>query len=163
MTFNEFNFDARIKENIKKAGYVTPTPIQEKAIPLVLEGKDVLGLAQTGTGKTAAFMLPIIQQLTKGPKRRVRALVLAPTRELAEQIHEATVEMAKNTGVRSVSIYGGVSKNPQLAAVKRGVEIIVACPGRLLDHLSERTPVAASPAPAIPQPHRKRTLALSDP
>jgi len=136
MKFDDFTINEGLKANIKKAGYVTPTPIQEKAIPLVLEGKDILGIAQTGTGKTAAFMLPIIQRLSKGPKRRVRALVLAPTRELAQQIHDASVDMSRNTGLHCLSIYGGVSKRPQLSALKRGVEIVIACPGRLLDHLS---------------------------
>ncbi len=103
----------------------------------MLEGRDVLGLAQTGTGKTAAFVLPILQRLTKGPLLRVRALVVAPTRELAEQIHQAFVDLAKNTGVRSVAIYGGVSKRPQVAALHRGTEIVVACPGRLLDHIGD--------------------------
>ena len=117
---------------------MTPTPIQEKAMPLVLEGRDILGLAQTGTGKTAAFILPILQKLLKGPKRRVRALILAPTRELAEQTYQAAVELGGKTGIRCVSVYGGVGKNPQLAAMKRGVEIVVACPGRLLDHLGEK-------------------------
>ncbi|MFH1941030.1 MAG: DEAD/DEAH box helicase [bacterium] len=137
MTFNQFSLDPRIHEGIKNAGYVTPTPIQEKAIPVVLEGGDLLGLAQTGTGKTAAFILPILQRMIKGPRRRVRVLILAPTRELAEQIYQASVDLGKKTGIRSVTIYGGVSKNPQLAALKRGVEIVVACPGRLLDHLGE--------------------------
>jgi ATP-dependent RNA helicase RhlE len=137
MTFNQFSLDSRIQDGIVKAGYVTPTPIQEKAISPILEGEDLLGIAQTGTGKTAAFMLPILQRMLKGPRGRVRALVLAPTRELAEQIHQAGIDLGKRTGIRSVSIYGGVNKNPQLAALRRGVEIIVACPGRLLDHLGE--------------------------
>ena len=118
---------------------MTPTPIQKQAIPLVLSGEDILGLAQTGTGKTAAFILPILQRLLQGPKRCVRALVLAPTRELAEQIYQASLDLGKMTGIRSVAIYGGVSKAPQLSALKRGVEIVVACPGRLLDHLGEGT------------------------
>ncbi|MBN1687077.1 MAG: DEAD/DEAH box helicase [Spirochaetales bacterium] len=138
MTFNEFSLDPRIQGGIKNAGYVTPTPIQEKAIPLVLQGLDILGMAQTGTGKTAAFILPILQKLLNGPRNRVRALILAPTRELAEQIYQAAVELGGRTGIRSASIYGGVSKNPQLTAIKRGAQIIVACPGRLLDHLGER-------------------------
>ncbi len=138
MTFNEFSLDPRIHGGIKEAGYVTPTPIQEKAIPLVLQGEDVLGIAQTGTGKTAAFVVPILQRLLKGPRRRIRALIVAPTRELAEQINQAAGELGRKTGIQSVSVYGGVSKNPQLAALKKGVEIVVACPGRLLDHLGER-------------------------
>jgi len=137
MMFDQFSFDPRIQKGIKRAGYKTATPIQQKAIPLVLEGKDVLGLAQTGTGKTAAFMLPVLNRLLTGPKRKVRALVLAPTRELAEQIYQASCGFAKDAAIKSMTIYGGVSKNPQLAALKRGVEVVVACPGRLLDHLGE--------------------------
>ena len=103
----------------------------------MLEGRDLLGLAQTGTGKTAAFVLPILQRLTKGPVRQVRALIVSPTRELAEQIHQTIVDLGKNTRVRSVAIYGGVSKRPQVAALQRGAEIVVACPGRLLDHIGD--------------------------
>jgi len=102
---------------------------------VVLSGRDVLGIAQTGTGKTAAFVLPILQRLLRGRSKQVRALVLAPTRELAEQIHQAATDLGKKTGIGSVSIYGGMSKRPQLAALRRGVEIVVACPGRLLDHM----------------------------
>jgi len=137
MTFDQFPLDSRIHEGIKNAGYTEPTPIQKKAIPVVLEGRDIMGLAQTGTGKTAAFILPIIQRLIQGPKRRVRALILAPTRELAEQIYQEGSAFGRKAGIRSVSMYGGVSKKPQLEALKQGVEIVVACPGRLLDHLSE--------------------------
>lgn len=137
MSFEQFSFDARINAGIKAAGFVRPTPIQEQAIPAVLDDRDVLGLAQTGTGKTAAFMLPILQRLTRGPLRRVRALVLAPTRELAEQIHEATTVLGKKTKVRSTTIYGGVGKGGQIAALRRGAEVVVACPGRLLDLMGE--------------------------
>ena len=137
MSFEQFSFDPRIEAGIKAAGYTTPTPIQEQAIPVVLEGRDVLGLAQTGTGKTAAFMLPILQRLTQGQLRRVRALIVAPTRELAEQIHQTGVDLAKRTKVHSTAIYGGVGKNPQIAALRRGAEIVVACPGRLLDLVNE--------------------------
>ena len=103
----------------------------------MLEGRDVLGLAQTGTGKTAAFVLPILQRLTQGPLHRARVLVVEPTRELAEQIHQTVVDLGRETKVRSVAIYGGVSKKPQVAALQRGVEIVVACPGRLLDHIGD--------------------------
>jgi ATP-dependent RNA helicase RhlE len=139
MSFEQFSLDPRIDAGVKAAGYTTPTPIQHQAIPVVLEGRDVLGLAQTGTGKTAAFLLPILQRLTKGPLRRVRVLILAPTRELAEQIHQMSVYLGKNTQVRSVTIYGGVSKNRQVTALRRGAEIVVACPGRLLDLLGDRS------------------------
>ena len=122
---------------VKAAGYIKPTPIQEQAIPVALKGRDVLGLAQTGTGKTAGFMLPILQRLITGPLGPVRALIVAPTRELAVQIHQAAVDLGKNTKIRSVAIYGGVSKGSQVKALNRGAEIVVACPGRLLDHVSD--------------------------
>jgi ATP-dependent RNA helicase RhlE len=137
MSFEQFSLDARILAGVKTAHYTTPTPIQEQAIPVVMAGRDVLGLAQTGTGKTAAFMLPILNQLTRGKLGKVRALVLAPTRELAEQIHQTAVTLGKQTKVRSVTIYGGVAKGPQAAAIRRGAEIVVACPGRLLDHITD--------------------------
>ncbi|MEM7798147.1 MAG: DEAD/DEAH box helicase [Chloroflexota bacterium] len=133
MSFDDFNFDARVMRGIKEMGFDTPTPIQEKAIPAILKGGDLFGLAQTGTGKTAAFALPIIQHLTKGKLRQIRALVVAPTRELAEQIHKTFVDLGKFTKVRSTPIYGGVGKKSQIDALKRGVEVLVACPGRLLD------------------------------
>jgi len=98
-----------------------------------------LGIAQTGTGKTAAFVLPILERLSKSRARKARALVLAPTRELAEQIYQASVELGQKTGLRSVAIYGGVSKNPQIEALRRGVDVVVACPGRLLDLAGERS------------------------
>ena len=139
MDFEQFSFDPRIHAGIKAAGYITPTPIQQQAIPAVLKGRDVLGVAQTGTGKTAAFMLPILQRLAHGPRGRVRALIVAPTRELAEQIHQATVELGRRTRVRSVTVYGGVSRTRQVQALRRGAEIVVACPGRLLDLASDRS------------------------
>jgi ATP-dependent RNA helicase RhlE len=137
VNFKQFSLDPRINAGIKAAGYSTPTPIQQQAIPVVLRGRDVLGTAQTGTGKTAAFMLPILQRLTKGPLRRVRALIVAPTRELAEQIHQASLDLGQHTRVRSVTVYGGVSKLRQVEALRRGAEIVVACPGRLLDVLGD--------------------------
>lgn len=137
MNFEQFSLDPRLEAGIKAVGYTEPTPIQQQAIPVVLQGRDVLGLAQTGTGKTAAFALPILQRLTKGPLRRTRALIVAPTRELAEQIHESIGELGQKTKVRSATVYGGVGKGPQVEALKRGVEIVVACPGRLLDLIGE--------------------------
>jgi len=139
VSFEQFCFDPRIAACIQAAGYTTPTPIQQQAIPVVLQERDVLGLAQTGTGKTAAFVLPILQRLTRRTSRQVRALIISPTRELAEQTHQTIVSLGKKTGVRCVSIYGGVSKGPQVTALRRGVDIIVACPGRLLDHLNDRS------------------------
>jgi ATP-dependent RNA helicase RhlE len=137
VSFEQFSLDPRIAAGIKGVGYTTPTPIQQQAIPVVLEGRDVMGLAQTGTGKTAVFVLPILQRLTRGPLRRVRALIVAPTRELAEQIHQMSVDLARHTKVRSVTVYGGVSRARQVEALRRGAEIVVACPGRLLDLLSD--------------------------
>lgn len=139
LNFEHFSFDPRIGAGIKALGYTTPTPIQQQAIPAVLKGHDVLGVAQTGTGKTAAFVLPILQRLTKGPLRRVRALIVAPTRELAEQIYQASVDLGGRTRVRTVTVYGGVSRNRQVEALRRGAEIVVACPGRLLDLASDRS------------------------
>jgi ATP-dependent RNA helicase RhlE len=139
LNFEHFSFDPRIRAGITALGYTTPTPIQQQAIPAVLKGHDVLGVAQTGTGKTAAFILPILQRLTRGPLRRVRALIVAPTRELAEQIHQASVDLGGRTRVRTVTVYGGVSRNRQVQALRRGAEIVVACPGRLLDLASDRS------------------------
>jgi ATP-dependent RNA helicase RhlE len=136
MKFDAFDFHPRVAAGITAAGYISPTPIQMQAIPPVLEGHDVVGLAQTGTGKTAAFALPVLHRLMQGGRRHVRALVIAPTRELAEQIHEAISVMGRQTGLRSASIYGGVSMNPQIQKLRGGVEIVVACPGRLLDHIN---------------------------
>ncbi len=137
LNFEQFSLDPKIIAAVKAVGYTTPTPIQRQAIPIVLQGRDVMGLAQTGTGKTAAFVLPILQRLAKGPARQVRALILAPTRELAEQIHDAIGSLAGRSRVRSIAIYGGVSKYNQVVALRRGVEIVVACPGRLLDHIDD--------------------------
>ena len=137
LNFEQFSLDPHINAAIKAVGYTKPTAIQRQAIPIVLQGRDVMGLAQTGTGKTAAFVLPILQRLAQGPARQVRALILAPTRELAEQIHHEIISLGKQGRVRSVSIYGGVSKRNQVAALRRGVEIVVACPGRLLDHMDD--------------------------
>jgi ATP-dependent RNA helicase RhlE len=139
MEFNTFDFHPQIVAGITAARYKTPTPIQAQTIPLVLKGLDVVGLAQTGTGKTAAFVLPLLQRLINGGRRHVRALIVAPTRELAEQIHEAIGTLGRQTGLKSVTIYGGVGFNPQVDRLKRGAEIIVACPGRLLDHLDRGT------------------------
>ena len=139
MEFQAFNLHPVIAASIKEAGYVTPTPIQKQAIPTVMEGRDVMGLAQTGTGKTAAFALPVLNRLMEGPRGCVRALVVAPTRELAEQIHESFMALGKKTKLKSVTVYGGVNVNPQIQALRNGVEIVVACPGRLLDHIGQGT------------------------
>lgn len=133
--FSTFPLSPIIQQNIERAGFIEPTPIQKRTIPLALEGRDILGLAQTGTGKTAAFVLPLLQSLSVGPRKKVRALVVAPTRELAEQIQGVITTLGKALGLRSTAIYGGASMNRQLGELRRGVEIIVACPGRLIDHM----------------------------
>ncbi len=137
MGFPSFHLDPRIEAGITASGWTTPTPIQKQAIPHALKGKDLMGLAQTGTGKTAAFALPILQRLLPGARRRTRALVVAPTRELAEQIHQTFQLLAGKTGLRSATVYGGVGMNPQIQALRHGVEVIVSCPGRLLDHIKQ--------------------------
>ncbi|MFA4829363.1 MAG: DEAD/DEAH box helicase [Thermodesulfovibrionales bacterium] len=139
MEFKDFQFHPLVAAGVKAAGYNEPTPIQVQAIPSVMQGRDVMGLAQTGTGKTAVFALPILHRLMQGGRRKARALVIAPTRELAEQIHEHITGLGSKTGLRSVTIYGGVNINPQFEKLRRGVEIIVACPGRLLDHMGQGT------------------------
>lgn len=139
MSFNAFKFHPHIAACFPVLGYTTPTPIQAKAIPPVLEGLDVMGLAQTGTGKTAAFVLPILERLLRGPRGKVRSLIIAPTRELAEQIHVAIGDMGARTHLKSCTIYGGVSINPQIQKLRAGVDIVVACPGRLLDHMAQKT------------------------
>jgi ATP-dependent RNA helicase RhlE len=133
VSFNNFSFHPQINAGISKAGFTSPTPIQAKTIPTILSGKDVLGLAQTGTGKTAAFVLPMLQQLMDGPRGKLRGLILSPTRELAEQIHHSIEQLGRETGLRSITVFGGVSVQPQINALKKGVDIVVACPGRLLD------------------------------
>lgn len=138
LNFNSFSFHPQINTGILAAGYSTPTPIQIRTIPPILEGCDVMGLAQTGTGKTAAFVLPILQRLLNGPRGRLRALILSPTRELAEQTHTVIVALGRQTGLRSLTIYGGVSALPQINGLRAGAEIAVACPGRLLDLMEQR-------------------------
>ncbi len=138
MKFETFDFHPTIAAGITAAGYTTPTPIQTKAIPHVLEHHDVMGLAQTGTGKTAAFVLPILNRLMGSKHGGVRALILAPTRELAEQIHQAIETLGQKTRLKSVAVYGGVGINPQIQQLKR-TDIVVACPGRLLDHIGRHT------------------------
>ncbi len=139
MSFSTFNLSPRLVAGVTAFGYQTPTPIQQQAIPPIMAGRDVMGLAQTGTGKTAAFALPILQRLEQGPRGRVRALVVAPTRELAEQINQAFGDLGRQTRLRSIAIYGGVGMGAQLQALRAGADIVVACPGRLLDHLQQGT------------------------
>ncbi len=135
MDFTQFKLDARLMAGISRAGYTIPTPIQAAAIRPALAGYDLIGTAQTGTGKTAAFVLPILQKLLTGSGRHTRALIVTPTRELAEQIHQTIQSLGAGTGIRSATIYGGVSAAPQIRALREGVQILVACPGRLLDHI----------------------------
>lgn len=142
MTFQELNISEPILKALSNKQYKTPTPIQEQAISVVLNGKDLLGIAQTGTGKTAAFAIPIIQQLDSpmltNRKREIRALILTPTRELAIQIDECFTDYAKFTGLRNTVIFGGVNQRPQVDELKRGTDILIATPGRLLDLISQK-------------------------
>lgn len=139
MSFTNFNFNKNITRSLNDHGYVSPTPIQERAIKPVLEGRDLIGLAQTGTGKTAAFVLPILQKLSEqGPSKSIRALIVAPTRELAEQTGDYIRKFTRNLNLRHCVIYGGVSKEAQIKRLRHGVDIVVACPGRLLDIANDR-------------------------
>ena len=141
MSFENLNLSAPLLRAINGCGFSEPTEIQRQAIPLLLRGHDLLASAQTGTGKTAAFALPILQRLGAEPAkaRGPRALVLTPTRELAAQVEESVRTYAEHLPLRSTVIFGGVSINPQIAQLKRGVDILVATPGRLLDHAGQRT------------------------
>jgi ATP-dependent RNA helicase RhlE len=138
VNFTSFAFHPQINAGINSAGYSSPTAIQLHTIPPIMEGRDVLGLAQTGTGKTAAFVLPILQHLMVGPRGKLRALILSPTRELAEQTHTNIEMLGHQTGLRSLTIYGGVSALPQRKGLRMGAEIAVACPGRLLDLMGQK-------------------------
>jgi ATP-dependent RNA helicase RhlE len=132
MSFESLNLSSSLLRAVSEAGYTTPTPIQAQAIPTILEGADLIGIAQTGTGKTAAFVLPLLEKLGRS-ERRPRALILAPTRELAAQIDEALGVLSRHSRIARVAIFGGVAENPQIDKLRRGVDIIVATPGRLLD------------------------------
>jgi ATP-dependent RNA helicase RhlE len=143
MSFENLNLIEPILRALKTEGYTTPTPIQEQAIPIILQNKDLLGCAQTGTGKTAAFAIPILQllyqdRLQHKEQKTIKALILTPTRELAIQIDESFANYGKHTGLKHLVIFGGVSQNPQTDALKRGVDILVATPGRLLDLINQR-------------------------
>src|SRR5690606_2659858 len=148
MSFDSLGLSAPIVRALVQQGYAAPTPIQAQVIPAALEGRDVIACARTGTGKTAAFTLPLLERLAaastagaaagRGP-RRVRALVLSPTRELAAQIEQSVRAYGAHLPLRSTTVYGGVSASRQAAELRRGVDILVATPGRLLDHLSQRT------------------------
>ena len=145
-TFSSFGLHESLMRAISEMGYETPTPIQIQAIPLVLAGNDVMGAAQTGTGKTASFGLPLLERLiptansSMSPARHpVRALILTPTRELADQVHDNLQAYAKYTGLRTACVFGGVDLHTQRDALRRGVEVLVATPGRPLAPISHRT------------------------
>ena len=135
--FEDFNLDPVLERGISAAGFSVPRPIQVETIPAALDGRDVLGLAQTGTGKTAAFALPVLQRLLCGHKPGPRVLVLAPTRELAAQVSEEIRTLARFTRIKVATVFGGVSVHSQRKALKARPEIIVACPGRLLDLMQQ--------------------------
>ncbi|OZC03102.1 DEAD/DEAH box helicase [Rubricoccus marinus] len=143
MTFDDFNLSPAVRKGVQDAGYTTPTPVQAATLPHGLKGIDVVGVAQTGTGKTAAFVLPILDYLEREPskgsgrQRPIRALVVTPTRELAIQVTDAAKTYGKHTSIRSATIYGGVSKGKQREAIRRGTDLVVATPGRLLDFMGE--------------------------
>jgi len=142
MTFEQLGLSAPLLKALQKLGYETPTPIQSQAIPPVLQRHDLLGCAQTGTGKTAAFALPILQLLSDEKRngsgyKYIRTLVLTPTRELATQIHESFEEYGKHTGLTQEVIFGGVSQHPQTIALRNGTDILIATPGRLLDLMNQ--------------------------
>ncbi|MDP2021708.1 MAG: DEAD/DEAH box helicase, partial [Hydrogenophaga sp.] len=146
MNFEELNLAPAIVQAVREHGYETPTPIQAEAIPAVLAGRDLLGGAQTGTGKTAGFVLPMLHRLMAKPavkdargKSPVRALILTPTRELAAQVEESVRIYGKHAKLSSMVMFGGVGMQPQIDRLKRGVDILVATPGRLLDHHQQRT------------------------
>lgn len=137
MSFNQFDLDPRLEAGITKAGYTEPTPIQREVISLAMAGQDLIGTAQTGTGKTAAFVLPILHRLLRDRRKYVSGLIVTPTRELAEQVREHIDILQYRTGIRSTTVYGGVSAPAQIKVLRRGVDIIVACPGRLLDLINQ--------------------------
>jgi len=144
MSFESLGLSTELLRAISEQGYTTPTPVQEQAIPLVLEGEDLMARAQTGTGKTAGFTLPLLQKLSSAPqkpghRRAVRALILTPTRELAAQVEESVVTYGKHLPLKSAVVFGGVKINPQILKLRMGVDILVATPGRLLDHAGQKT------------------------
>ena len=141
MSFDKLGLQPELVSAVESRGYEKSTPIQEKAIPSILAGHDLLGKAQTGTGKTAAFTLPMLQLLNrrKNPDKKIRALVLVPTRELAAQVDECVRDYGKNLDLKALCVFGGVPINPQFKALKRGIDILVATPGRLIDHLERGT------------------------
>ena len=143
MLFEQLGLSAELLRAVEDQGYREATPVQQQAIPLILEGQDVLAGAQTGTGKTAGFTLPLLQRLqashTGGQRRQVRALILTPTRELAAQVAESVNNYGRHLPFKTTIIFGGVSINPQISKLRKGIDIVVATPGRLLDHIRQQT------------------------
>lgn len=147
MSFDSLGLSAELLRAVSEQGYSQPTPVQTQAIPVILEGRDILAGAQTGTGKTAGFTLPMLQRLSQTPARKqgnkgrrpIRALVLTPTRELAAQVADSIKTYSKHLPLRSMVVFGGVSINPQISKLRNGIDILVATPGRLLDHVSQKT------------------------
>jgi ATP-dependent RNA helicase RhlE len=138
-TFSEFSVSAVLQANLAQNSFVTPTPVQSESIPPALDGRDVVATAQTGTGKTLAFVLPLLESLLKQPiETGVSAVILSPTRELAIQIHETFVKLAKHTGIRDAVVVGGMSEHPQLDSIRRGARVLIATPGRLSDFIERR-------------------------
>jgi superfamily II DNA/RNA helicase len=133
LTFNDFNFKDELQAGLRDIGYTEPTPIQEQTIPIILDKKDIIGAAQTGTGKTGAFVIPVIQQILENPSEHTQALILSPTRELAQQIDEQIFALGYHTGISSANVIGGADFSQQAKAIRSGVDIIVATPGRLID------------------------------
>ncbi len=139
MQFDSLGLSAELLRAVSEQGYTQPTPVQQKAIPVVLDGHDIMASAQTGTGKTAAFTLPLLHKLSQGPERKLRALILTPTRELAAQVHANLRDYGRHLKVRSLEVFGGVNINPQISKLRRGVDVLIATPGRLIDHMERGT------------------------
>jgi ATP-dependent RNA helicase RhlE len=140
MQFDTLGLKAELLRAVGEQGYTQPTPVQQKAIPVIMDGHDIMASAQTGTGKTAAFTLPLLQKLdTGGREHRLRALILTPTRELAAQVHQNLRDYGRHLNIRSAEIFGGVNINPQITKIKRGVDVLIATPGRLIDHIQRGT------------------------
>ena len=139
MNFDQYNFNDSLAAGIRMQGFIKATPIQQKAIPVALENKDIMGLAQTGTGKTGAFAIPVLEKIAQSQSKGIKALIIAPTRELVMQIDTVINELGAKTNIKTTTIFGGANIRGQITRLNRGVDIVVACPGRLLDHAKRRT------------------------
>ena len=164
MSFESLGLRAELLRAVSEKGYSVPTPIQLQAIPFILEGRDIMGGAQTGTGKTAGFTLPLLQRLMSSGKpekgrRAIRTLILTPTRELAAQVAESVETYGKHLPLKSTVIFGGVKINPQIQKLRDGVDVLVSTPGRLLDHVSQKT-VDLSKVEILVLDEADRTLAM---